>query len=144
MVISIEALFPGLIGKNYQVTSPASDVYNCIAWAAESVSEWWWPIDATGHYWPPGVAKTESIPAFHDAFATLGYAGCTDAELESGYEKIAIFADDNGIPTHASRQLPNGQWTSKLGKLEDIEHVLLDLTGNEYGTVVMIMRRPRI
>lgn len=143
MVIGIEALFPGLIGKNYQVTSPANDVYNCIAWAAQRVSEWWWPYDLPGHHWPAGVAKTESIPAFHDVFATLGYATCRDAGLESQFEKIAIYADSNGIPTHASRQLPNGRWTSKLGKLEDIEHDLLDLTGVEYGAVVLVMKRPQ-
>jgi hypothetical protein len=143
MVIAIEALFPGLTRKSYRVTSPATDVYNCIAWAAQRVSEWWWPFDAPGHFWPTGAAKTESIPAFHDAFATLGYAICGDAESESGFEKIAIFADGNGIPTHASRQLPNGRWTSKLGRLDDIEHDLLDLAGLEYGTVVLIMRRPQ-
>jgi len=143
MVIGIESLFPGPMGKSYRVTSPATDVYNCIAWAAQRVSEWWWPFDAPGHYWPTEAAKTESIPAFHDAFATLGYAICSDAELESGFERIAIFADGNGIPTHASRQLPNGRWTSKLGKLDDIEHDLLDLAGIEYGTVVLIMRRPQ-
>ena len=124
-----------------QVTSPANDVYNCIAWAAQRVSEWWWPYYFPGHFWPAGVAKTESIPAFQNVFATLGYAICSDAKLESGFEKIAIFADDNGTPTHASRQLLNGRWTSKLGRLEDIEHDLLDLTGIEYGTVVLIMRR---
>jgi hypothetical protein len=129
------------VGKNYQVTSPGNDVYNCIAWAAGRVSEWWWPYDAPGHYWPAGAAKTKSIQAFQDAFASLGYAVCTDAELESGFEKIAISADDNGIPTHASRQLSNGRWTCKLGKLEDIEHDLLDLTGIEYGSVEVIMKR---
>jgi hypothetical protein len=143
MVIGIESLFPGLVGKNYQATSPANDVYNCIAWAVKSVTQWWWPFDAPGHYWPAGAAKTESIPAFHDAFATVGFAVCSSEELESGFEKIAVFASDTGIPTHASRQLPNGRWTSKLGKLEDIEHDLLDLTGIEYGTVVLFMRRPQ-
>jgi hypothetical protein len=141
MVSGIEKLFPGLSGKRYQVTSPANDLYNCIAWAAGKTSEWWWPYDAPGNYWPAGVAKQESIPAFQDVFATLGYAVCSDAGTESGIEKIAIFADDNGIPTHATRQLPNGRWTSKLGKLEDIEHDLLDLTGLEYGSVVVIMKR---
>jgi hypothetical protein len=29
MVTGFESLFPGLKGKNYQMTSSASDVYNC-------------------------------------------------------------------------------------------------------------------
>ena len=31
--------------------------------------------------------------------------------------------------------------TSKLGKLEDIEHALHDLAGTAYGSVVRIMKR---
>jgi hypothetical protein len=143
MVMGIDKLFPGLVGKTYQFTSPADEVYNCIAWAAGRKSEWWWPFDAPGHYWPEGVAKAETLHAFQDVFATIGYTVCNDAEFDAGFEKVAIFADANGIPTHASRQLPNGRWTSKLGKLEDIEHDLLDLTGVEYGSVVVIMQRPK-
>ena len=48
-----------------------------------------------------------------------------DALPELGFEKVAIFAKAgmSGIEvTHASRLLPNGCWTSKLGKAEDIEH----------------------
>jgi hypothetical protein len=142
MVTEIERLFPGLIGKSYQFTSPSDEVYNCIAWAATRTSEWWWPTDVPGNYWPPGGLRDETVPAFQDAFATLEYSTCTDAGLESGFEKIAIFADDHGFPTHASRQLQNGRWTSKIGKLEDIEHDLLDLVGTDYGSVVVIMRRP--
>ena len=53
-----------------------------------------------------------------------------------------MFADDQGTPLHAARQLPNGRWTSKLGELEDIEHVLHDLEGAAYGSVVLVMKRP--
>ncbi len=56
MVIAIEALFPGLMRKNYRVTSPATDVYNCIAWAAQRVSEWWWPFRL-----PSGTGPTASV-----------------------------------------------------------------------------------
>ncbi len=65
----------------------------------------------------------------------------TDEELEPGFEKIALFADERGIPRHAARQLLTGRWTNKLGELEDIEHGLRDLEGAEYGTVVLVMRR---
>src|SRR5437762_11818033 len=105
MVTDIEKLLPGLVGKHYQVTSPANDVYNCIAWAAGRTTEWWWPHDAPGNYWPVGVAKTETLSAFQDMFATLGYFVCSDAGGESGFEKVALLADGNGIRTHAARQL---------------------------------------
>jgi hypothetical protein len=93
-------------------------------------------------HWPDGVARSETIAAFRDAFATLAYTECDSPDLEPGFEKIALFADTDGTPRHAARQLPGGLWTSKLGELEDIEHVLHDLEGIAYGSVVLLMRRP--
>ena len=142
MVTDLEKLFPGLVGNSYQFTSPPDEVYNCIAWAAAKTTEWWWPTDVPGNVWPTGVAREESIVAFQGAFASLGYSTCNAADLESGFEKIAIFADDQAIPTHAARQMQSGHWTSKIGKLEDIEHDLLDLAGTEYGSVIVFMKRP--
>jgi hypothetical protein len=69
------------------------------------------------------------VPAFRAAFAAFGYVDCTDTSSEEGFEKIAIYAISSGIPKHASRQLPSGRWTSKVGHLEDIEHDLGDLEG---------------
>jgi hypothetical protein len=77
------------------------------------------------------------------AFATLGYAVCASEGLEPGYQKVALFADEQGVPKHAAAQLTNGRWTSKLGKFEDIEHELHDLEGTGYGLVALIMRRPQ-
>jgi hypothetical protein len=54
------------------------------------------------------------------ALATLGYQLCEGDALEPAFERIALFADADGRPTHAARQLPSGLWTSKLGKAEDI------------------------
>jgi hypothetical protein len=47
----------------------------------------------------------------------------------------------DGEPTHAARQLPNGKWTSKLGRWQDIEHELDGLVGEMYGTVKQILKR---
>jgi hypothetical protein len=66
---------------------------------------------------------------------------CAGEELESSFEKIALFADSQRVPKHAARQLTSGRWSSKLGKLEVIEHALHDLEGTEYGAVVLIMKR---
>lgn len=74
----------------------------------------------------------------------MGYALCKNAGYEDGFEKIAIYVDSNGKPTHVARQLSSGHWTSKLGKLEDIEHKTLEsLSGSQYGTVAVIMKRPK-
>ncbi len=142
MVNVIETLFPRLHAGNYQVTSPETDVYNCIAWAAGVTSKWWWPQgDPITTFWPAGVDKQETVAAFQAAFASLGYVPCDSPEPEPGFEKIALFCDQQQFPMHAARQLHSGAWTSKLGTLEDVEHVLTDLEGTEYGAVVLLMKR---
>jgi hypothetical protein len=123
MVGHITAFFPRLRAGNFDITSPATRVYNRIAWAAGDTQRWWWPDDDRDNdavYWPPGVPREETVDAFVAAFATLGFtASAGDAALP-GVEKTALFVDLNGVPTHAARQLPSGRWTSKLGVLEDI------------------------
>ncbi|HVS35940.1 MAG TPA: hypothetical protein VMS17_10200 [Gemmataceae bacterium] len=142
MVTPLEEAFPGLAKGGYRVTSPRDDDYNCIAWAAGETRAWWWPgRDAEREYWPPGVPRERMRGAFVAAFASLGYAACEGEGPEAGYEKIALFADADGRPTHAARQLPSGRWTSKLGVAEDIEHDLHDLEGVIYGAVVLVMKR---
>jgi hypothetical protein len=125
------------------VTSPPTLDYNCVAWVAGDTTRWWWP-DPDAHndtsYWPPGVSEEETVEAFAAAFTTLGYAPASDDALEPGFEKLALFAA-GGTPTHLARQLPNGRWTSKLGRREDIEHELQALCGDIYGKVVLVMRR---
>jgi hypothetical protein len=141
----LERIFPALRGTAYQVTSPPDDLYNCIAWAAGDTTRWWWPTEATSRskvHWPPDVPPEQTLDAFREAFAALGYAVCDDERLEAGYEKVALFALV-GVPKHAARQLPNGRWTSKLGESLDIEHGLHDLTGMVYGSVALVLKRLR-
>jgi hypothetical protein len=138
----LEALFPGLLESTYWVTSPRDADYNCVAWAAGDPHQWWWPgSDPAREYWPPGVAREVTQRAFQEAFASLGYELCAGEEPEAGMEKVALFADAHGKPTHAARQLSSGHWSSKLGKAEDIEHALRALEGELYGSVVLLMRR---
>jgi hypothetical protein len=136
----LEDAFPGLHGRPYEITSRKDERYNCVAWAAGDDQNWWWPDENEEDRWPDGVARSETVEAFRDAFATLGYAACDNDQAEVGYEKVAVFALA-GAPKHATRQLPTGRWTSKLGLVEDIEHDLHDLAGSSYGLVVLIMKR---
>jgi hypothetical protein len=118
MVRPLEEVFPGLTAGGWRVTSSRDGDYNCIAWAAGDCHTWWWPgQDVSREYWPPGVPREHTRDAFVAAFVSLGYAVCAGADLEAGYERIALFADSNGKPTHAARQLLNGRWSSKLGKV---------------------------
>jgi hypothetical protein len=141
MVNPLEEIFPGLAGSGYRVTSPRDNDYNCIAWAAGETHRFWWPGGTVEEYWPPAAPRERTVTAFQQAFATLGYQVCENGGVEPGFEKIALFADGQGRPTHAARQLPGGRWTSKLGKMEDIEHDLHDLAGTVYGSVILVMKR---
>ena len=143
MVDGLESAFPRLAGTDYRVTSPRDDAYNCIAWAAGATDNWWWPVGTGRTYWPSGAPRAVTVDAFREAFASLGYIASPTEELESQFEKIALFAKAEDKPTHAARQLPSGRWTSKLGMMEDIEHALRDLEGTVYGSVVLIVKRPR-
>jgi hypothetical protein len=143
--MAIEQAFPHLLSSGYSVTSAATEDYNCIAWAAGEEDRWWWP-DAFGTaYWPENVPRVETLEAFVSAYITLGYQPCESAVWEPGYEKVAIYVDASGMPTHASRQLPSGEWSSKLGSWEDITHGSLEgISGRLYGQVRQILKRPML
>jgi hypothetical protein len=83
------------------------------------------------------------INAELEHYQTLGSIVCERGEREPDVEKLAIYATSDGRPRHVARQLPNGRWTSKLGRLEDIEHELEGLSGELYGTVQKFMQRRR-
>jgi hypothetical protein len=137
--------FPLLTPDNYRVSSVETENYNCLAWAADDQSRWWEPTP--DKYWPPNAPQRGDLQSFVRAYETLGYAVCGGANLETGFEKIALYADATGRPTHAARQLPGGNWTSKLGQWEDIEHDTVgDVEGDGpycYGRVHTFMQRPR-
>ena len=143
MVNPLENVFPGLAKGDYRITSPADPDYNCLAWAMAGAGKWWWPgPDVEKEYWPPGILRETTLDAFRAALALHGYVECAGEEAEEGFEKVAVFAEGQGKPTHAARQLLTGRWTSKLGRMEDIEHALRDLEGAIYGAVTLIMKRP--
>ena len=139
----IEWHFPRLRGSGYLVTSPRTPAYNCIAFAAGDDSRWWEPDPSTEHFWPADARRDYSLAALVQALGTCGFETCASAALEAGWEKVAVFADAEGAPTHVARQLPDGAWTSKLGTLEDIRHRALDdVSGDAYGVPRVTLRRP--
>jgi hypothetical protein len=137
--------FPSISDQNAKQTSPASEKYNCIAWAYGISRIPMWP-DPTGVilgivYWPQKIPCENTVEAFSALFKSIGYIKCHDGSFESGFEKIAIYAEGTE-PKHAARQLQNGRWTSKLGSDIDIEHdTPYCITGPTYGDVVLFMKR---
>ena len=141
MTDSVEAAFPGLHSSGYELTSPADAGYNCIAWAAGEEARWWWPDEQHQYFWPADVPRACTVDAFAQMYAHLGYERCTSAALERGLEKVAIFVNADGAPTHAARQLSTGKWTSKLGCSVDIVHALKGVEGRTYGSVALVLKR---
>ncbi len=138
--------FPNLTDDNHRVLGPPSFLYNCIAWAAGDDGQWWWPSGRD--HWPSDAPLETTVPAFVAVFRGLGYGTCPDGAPEPGFEKVALYATAGAggalVPTHAARQLPDGRWSSKLGKRELIEHDTPDdVSGPLYGAPVRYLRRPR-
>lgn len=140
----IEVNFPTLLNSGYNITSPGTIEYNCIAWAASENDAWWWLDLSYNYYWPPEIIRECTIDSFIQAYGLLGYSVCENGNFEDGFEKIVIYVDVNSKPTHAARQLENHHWTSKLGAMEDIEHYTVEgISGSTYGSPAIFMRRAR-
>lgn len=139
----LEEYFPRLVEGNYLITSPVDRNYNCVAWAVGDTSRFWYDVRIKGYYWPPGVGSADTVDGWKQAFAIHGYADSQSRDFDPKFEKIAIYIDADGLPSHVARQTDSRAWTSKLGKGCDIEHSTLDaLEGEQYGTVGAIMQRP--
>lgn len=136
----VAGLFPKLKNCTWEITSAESVLYNCVAWAMHEKRRNWWPVF---YYWPPGAVREETVEACRQAFAIFGFEVCNSSDPEEGFEKVALYA--KGVEfTHVALQLPNGQWSSKLGELEDIQHGTLQaLEGGDYGNVALVMRKAR-
>lgn len=140
---SLEEIFPRLEEEEYEITSPEDSTYNCVAWTVGDKDRKWWPNNHLNSfsYWPDHLPNSENIYSFKEFYRERGYKECDLEDKEDGFEKIAIFADERGVPTHVARQTDEGVWTSKCDNLQDITHKLGALEGEEYGKVVCIMRR---
>ena len=94
-------------------------------------------------YWPDKKVIQPTIDNFVKVFKLKGYMCCDNGSFEEGYQKIALYAKIGSDEcTHASRQLRNGCWTSKLGSQEDIQHgAAFNVENDDYGEVRCFMKR---
>lgn len=134
----IDDQFPLLATEGYEITSEPTKNYNCIGYAAGDTSNWWSHL--AGYHWP-NATRTPFITSLIEVFEGLQFERCENAGLEDGFQKVALYA--KGVRwKHAAVQLPSGEWSSKLGKCEDIKHSTPgSLNGDFYGSVYCIMRR---
>jgi hypothetical protein len=133
--------FPNLNLDDFIITSKINFFYNCFAWAAGYDDLNMQPSPNPMFGWLTGEIG-ETLENFEKQFNGLNFERTDNDEYEEGIEKVAFYVKNNEVQ-HASRQLENGWWTTKLGASEDIEYkTLTGLEGKEYGQVKMIMKRP--
>jgi hypothetical protein len=142
----LKKYWPNLNASTFHKTSEEDPRYNCVAWANRIQNE---NVDFS--------LDEEGDPVFDPYYLTSypyveyfeqnGYELCdNDPSLEAGYEKIGIYEKD-GQFKHVARQLENGNWTSKIGEYEDIEHYSIEAVegytykSKSYGRVAFFMKR---
>lgn len=138
------AQFPSLRSSPHRITSQPVDDYNCVAWVERALTRWYEP----GFYWPAGVPEPhgdDDLDCYVALFESWGFARCSGSTYEPGYLKIALYADGQAFQ-HVAKQLRDGAWSSKAGRLHDLRHDDLDAL-HPSGVMrnarpVLFMRRP--
>jgi type VI secretion system secreted protein VgrG len=126
--------FPRL-GNNYEVLRNGTSSYNCIAWSLGITNKWIWPGTSL-----PAFDKLNNDHGFH-RISGLDY------KVEAGVDKVVLYGkkkDGKTVVTHQARQMSDGTWTSKMGKMAVIRHATPDsLDGPDYGRPIAVYTRKR-
>ena len=136
--------FPTLVEhRDYEITSECTPEYNCLSWALGIDWGFYDPlIRHAGYTWFPGVEREWTSGAIRKIFAKLGYTQESEnTDIEAGFQKVAFYLEEDGTPNHFARQLSNGKWTSKLGSLNDIEHISAECLEPAYGSIQIVLKR---
>lgn len=139
-----QRFYPNLSPDTYHKTSDETKDYNCVAWIHGRQDE---PVDLSLDDEGDPIPGFDPTPApYIIYFKEFGFSECEDGTLVEGVEKIALYQGRDDYFEHVTKQLPNGNWTSKVGEFEDIEHYNLEALNNptNYGKVTVFMQRPRI
>ena len=137
----VRRIFPQLLeGANFEFTSEVDFNYNCFAWALSYSDKYF--ANAKGSHWPWKELSDSTVEGYVGVCELHGFAPSESDGFKPGYEKIAIFEDEEGI-SHACRTDRIGRWKSKLGVGPDIDHDTLSDLGDTYGRVVKILEKRR-
>jgi hypothetical protein len=131
-------LFPLLIDYEL-IQNSETDNFNCISHTLGINTTPSWPTD-NDYYWPTKRELTkESFDNFYDhhGFEKLSLL---DISYDKRYNKVALYTKD-GIPTHASIQIDDIWWESKIGGLGIIKHDLFEIEDDVYGEITQIYRK---
>lgn len=132
--------FPNMRADGFEKTSDPDVNYNCIAWAVGITNVWLADDEDANYFWPVERmgGRVEGLIAL---FTYHGYTVCKHSLQEHGFEKVALYAGQDGKWTHAARQLHDGRWTTKDGCYADIAHATPECVCPHYGRVHCYMKR---
>lgn len=135
--------FPQLAyDQNFEICSPQTPIYNCIAWAMQFEDRWVDHLPGPGHWWPNGVERSNSSKALILAFEAVGFTECDDYLLEDGFNKVVLYKkEDSDEWTHASKITDNSVEHSKFGESFDGRHSHDKFSGTDYGIPYATMKR---
>lgn len=139
-----QKFYPNLFVDSYHKTSEETKDYNCVAWILGKQDE---SVDLCLDDEGEPIPDFDPTPApYIEYFKKFGFILYEEAGLIEGIEKIALYQGREDYFEHVAKQLPNGNWTSKVGEFEDIEHYTLEALNNptNYGHPTIIMGRKRI
>lgn len=131
------------LSENFIFTSKKRKGHNCVGWALDDEVKDLDMLVFKNIYNLNPDSLDHTVKGYAKIFSERhGYLKCENDSVEEGYEKIALYGDEDNDFKHVARQLDNGNWVSKMGTLEDIEHFdLTSLIGDEYGLPKMFMKR---
>lgn len=132
-------LFPNSFEYPFEITSPETATYNCVAWALSDFDHWWEADENC--LWLENIEYSQSLTAFIALFEKFNFEVSENLLFEEGFEKIALFSIDNITCEHVARQIDDNLWTSKLGVSYDVSHQIQALENGIYGQIVLILKR---
>lgn len=149
---ALSDVFPDLKNDvNFEILSPQTPKYNCIAWAMQFEDRWVSIFEYPGYWWPDGVEKTMSPSALIHAFEAVGFTLCDNSNWEDEFDKVVLYKKaDEDQWTHAARIVSETTEHSKFGPSFDgtHSHNVLCATGlgyenQSYGVAYAFMKRSK-
>ncbi len=141
---SLIKVFPKLdTDPNFKISSPCSQIYNCIAWAMQYEDRWVDILDTLpGHWWPGGVEKDMKSETLVQAFEAEGFIRAENHIPEDGFDKVVLYKKENADEwTHAARIVSQTKEHSKFGQAWDGYHSDNSLESQSYGKPFAYMKR---
>lgn len=133
--------FPNSLHEPFEITSPETANYNCLAWAMKDNSKW---IECDEDYfWFDGIPRDNKLSTIISIFEKKGFQQTKNIEYEDNTELVALFTKDNIECSHLARQIGHQLWTSKLGSSFDVNHSLRSIERGIYGNAVIFVKKER-